>query len=95
LLRPLVERQREIEGIPEMYEAHRLVDDMLEFEAKRAIARLALDAAKLTELLDYAIEHQTARLRLGLEWKSGVIPKAPRFGAGRTAKPHARTSPAP
>jgi hypothetical protein len=43
LLKPVVERQREIEGVPEMYDAHRLVEEMREFEAKRGIVPLQLD----------------------------------------------------
>jgi len=77
LLAPTVEHQRELEGVPDLYDLSRLVTALHEFEAKRGTPRLRLDQPKLSELLDYAIETNTAMLRLEQEWKSGVIPTAP------------------
>jgi hypothetical protein len=77
LLAPVVQRQRVIEGIPDMWDFHKLMAGVRELEAKRGIPLLQLDQSTLPELLDFVIEHHTANQRLEQEWKSGVIPTAP------------------
>ncbi len=64
LLAPLVERQRVIEGIPDVYDHRSLEEALRDLEVRRGIPPLQLDQPKLAELLDYAIETNTARLRI-------------------------------
>jgi hypothetical protein len=77
LLASTVERQRELENAPELYDGSRLLSALLAFGAKRTTPPVNLDAAKLSEYLDYAIESNAAMLRFEHEWKSGLIPAPP------------------
>lgn len=77
LLAPTVQRQRELEDAPNLYDASRLLATLGAFQARRGIPPLNLDAVKLSAYLDYAIQSNAAMLRLEHEWKSGRIPTPP------------------
>jgi hypothetical protein len=77
LLAPTVEHQRELEGVPDLYDTSRLSSALVALEAKRGTPPLRLDDSRLSELLGYAIESNTALLRFEQTWKSGVIPTPP------------------
>ena len=88
LLASTVEHQRELENAPELYDGSRLLSAVRAFGAKRGTPPVSLDAATLSEYLDYAIESNAAMLRFEQEWKSGEIPTPPpRATATGAARP--------
>lgn len=74
LLQPLVERQRRLEGIAELYDFTKLLGPIEEEFLKRGIASLELNAPERAEWIDFIIDNHTANLRLHREVRSGVIP---------------------
>lgn len=74
LLQPVIERQRRLEGIAEMYDFTKLLGPIDEEFLKRGIASLELNAPEQAEWIDFIIDAHTANLRLHQEVRSGVIP---------------------
>jgi hypothetical protein len=77
LLKPVIERQRRLEGIAEIYDFKRLLVPIHAEFRKRGISSLKLDAQEQAEWLEFIIDNHAANLRLHQEVRSGVIPAAP------------------
>ena len=77
MLAPAVERQREIEGRPDLYDMHKFIGDLRHWEANHGQPRVSLDQSELAGKLDFVIQQHTANMRLDQAWKSEVIPTPP------------------
>ena len=77
LLAPVVERQREIQGLPDLFDMHKLIGELRHWEAKHGMPLMPLDQSELAGKLDFVIQQHTAHMRLDQAWKSGVIPTPP------------------
>jgi GNAT superfamily N-acetyltransferase len=74
LLKPLVERQRSIEGVEEMYDFTRLLVAVRKEFRRRGIPALHLGDDERAKWLDFIVENHTANLRLHQELRAGAIP---------------------
>jgi hypothetical protein len=87
LLKPVIERQRRLEGIADIYDFKRLLVPIREEFRKRGIAPLELDDQEQAEWLDFIIDTFAASLRLHQEIRSGIIPAAPDTAAAESLLP--------
>jgi hypothetical protein len=77
LLKPVVARQRALEGVHELYDFRRLLVAVRKEFLRRGIPTLHLGDDERTRWLDFIVENHTANLRLHQELRAGAIPTVP------------------